>query len=73
MVSAPSLLEIWDEDDDRAQECDVCGEGPDLCECHEGESCGRWDQSAPGGMWPVHMCRLAGTEQCDFDCPYRND
>ena len=32
--------------------------------------CGRYDQSAPGGMWPAGMCRLAGTEECDFECPY---
>lgn len=35
-----------------------------------GEDCGRWDQSAKGGMWPVGMCRLAGTEFCDWECPY---
>jgi hypothetical protein len=33
-----------------------------------GEECGRWDQNAKGGMSPY--CRLAGTEFCDFDCPY---
>lgn len=33
-----------------------------------GEDCGRWDQNAPGGM--NKQCRLAGTEFCDFDCPY---
>lgn len=31
------------------------------------EECGRWDQSAPGGLSPY--CRLAGTEWCDWDCP----
>lgn len=35
-----------------------------------GDDCGRWDQNAPGGM--SKQCRLAGTEFCDFECPYRN-
>ena len=33
------------------------------------DACGRWDQSAPGGLSPY--CRLAGTEHCDFECPLR--
>jgi hypothetical protein len=33
------------------------------------ESCGRWDQRAKGGLLPLYYCRLAGTEQCDFECP----
>lgn len=33
-----------------------------------GEECGRWDQNAKGGMSPY--CRLAGTEFCDWECPY---
>jgi len=33
-----------------------------------GQDCGRWDQNAKGGM--SHQCRLAGTEFCDWDCPY---
>lgn len=33
-----------------------------------GEDCGRWDQNAKGGM--SHQCRLAGTEFCDWECPY---
>jgi hypothetical protein len=32
--------------------------------------CGRWDQNAQGGMHPVGLCRLAGTEWCDWECPY---
>lgn len=35
-----------------------------------GEECGRWDQNAKGGMNPVGLCRLAGTEWCDWECPY---
>lgn len=57
------------EDDDEA--CPFC-ESPS-CDggCEDGFPCGRFDQSAPGGMWPVGMCRLAGTEECDFECPHR--
>lgn len=35
-----------------------------------GEECGRWDQNAKGGMHPVGLCRLAGTEWCDWECPH---
>ena len=47
-------------------------------ECYEreedeydpGEDCGRWDQNAKGGMLPYYWCRLAGTEFCDWECPF---
>lgn len=32
--------------------------------------CGRWDQNAKGGMLPFGLCRLAGTEWCDWECPH---
>ncbi len=32
--------------------------------------CGRWDQNAKGGMLPYYNCRLAGTEFCDWECPF---
>lgn len=32
-----------------------------------GEECGRWINSRLTGS-----CTLAGTEQCDFECPYRS-
>lgn len=35
-----------------------------------GEDCGRWDQNAKGGMLPYYWCRLAGTEFCDWECPF---
>lgn len=33
-----------------------------------GEECGRWDN---GKLRAVYWCSQAGTEFCDFDCPYR--
>lgn len=33
-----------------------------------GDECGRWDN---GRL--VRHCALAGTEFCDFDCPYGSD
>jgi hypothetical protein len=35
-----------------------------------GEECGRWDQNAKGGMLPLGLCSLAGTEWCDWECPH---
>lgn len=32
-----------------------------------GEECGRW-----GNGRLRRQCRLAGTEFCDFECPYRD-
>lgn len=32
-----------------------------------GEECGRWDN---GRL--THSCSKAGSEECDFECPYRN-
>lgn len=34
-----------------------------------GEGCGRW---VNGRLGKVYDCRLAGTEFCDFECPYRD-
>lgn len=71
-MNDPSFVDDDYEDDDLS--CPDCG-GSDHedCECSLSAECGRWDQGAPGGMWPVGMCRLAGTEQCDFECPHRNE
>ena len=41
---------------------DVWGDGP------QPEDDGIEDCGAPGGRW--HDCTLAGTEFCDFDCPF---
>lgn len=34
-----------------------------------GEECGRWRN---GKLVSVYHCLQAGTEFCDFDCPYRD-
>jgi hypothetical protein len=34
-----------------------------------GEECGRWRN---GKLVAVYWCSQAGTEFCDFDCPYRD-
>jgi len=58
-------------------ECPDCG-SPTLCSCHEidseredeldlgftSEDCGRW---VNGKLSP--QCSLAGTEDCDWECP----
>lgn len=43
---------------------------PDDDDCWEddydpGDECGRWDNGRLG-----KLCRLAGTEFCDWECPY---
>lgn len=47
--------------------CFDCGQTPHLCECHEGDDCGRWRN---GSL--TSSCAKAGSEECDFECPYRN-
>lgn len=47
--------------------CPDCDQAFEMCECHEGEECGRWDN----GRLTRH-CSKAGSEECDFECPYRN-
>ena len=32
-----------------------------------GDACGRWDNGRLG-----RHCTMAGTEFCDWECPYRN-
>lgn len=54
-----------DEDDDGV--CPDCDEIHDMCECHVGEDCGRWSN---GRL--TKYCAKAGSEECDFECPYRN-
>jgi hypothetical protein len=34
-----------------------------------GEDCGRWRNGALG---PYYWCLSAGTEFCDFECPYNS-
>ncbi|MEY5098592.1 MAG: hypothetical protein RJA36_1311 [Pseudomonadota bacterium] len=45
--------------------CWECGELHDMCECRVGEECGRWRN----GRLDKH-CSKAGSEECDFECPY---
>lgn len=46
--------------------CFNCGHIHDICECHVGEGCGRW---RTGSL--TSSCSKAGSEECDFECPYR--
>lgn len=45
--------------------CWECGQIHDVCECHIGEECGRWRNGVLSGS-----CTKAGSEECDFECPY---
>lgn len=47
--------------------CPNCDEIWDMCECRVGEECGRWIN---GRL--TKSCSKAGSEECDFECPYRN-
>jgi hypothetical protein len=51
-----------------AHEDDFCpddDDDDDEDDYHPGEECGRWDN---GRLGP--LCSLAGTEWCDWECPY---
>lgn len=58
---------LTDEDHDDADEfvCFDCGLTHDMCECHVGEECGRWRNGVLS-----KSCSKAGSEECDFECPY---
>lgn len=43
------------------------GFDPEWDEDELGDACGRWDN---GRL--TRFCSMAGTEFCDFDCPYRD-
>lgn len=47
--------------------CPDCNEPWDCCECRAGEECGRWINGRLSSS-----CSKAGSEECDFECPYRN-
>lgn len=51
--------------DDDGSLCEFCGEVFEVCECRIGEECGRWNN---GRLMPY--CAKAGSEECDFECPY---
>jgi len=52
-----------EEDDDL---CPDCGLNPYDCECHIGDECGRWNN---GKLMPY--CAKAGSEECEWECPFR--
>lgn len=56
-----------DEVDDDDGLCPDCDQVWEQCECSAGEECGRW----VNGRLTQH-CTKAGSEDCDFECPYRN-
>jgi hypothetical protein len=60
----PFELDEYDDFDDY-DVCNLCGKPGELCNCHEGEECGRWRN----GRLDKH-CTKAGSEECDFECPY---
>lgn len=51
-------------------ECPAWNEDEADDDYDEGMDCGRWDQNAKNGMLPRGLCRLAGTEWCDWECPH---
>ena len=61
---ALAMLECDSDTDDGL--CFDCGQIHDVCECHVGEECGRWRNGAL-----TSHCLKAGSEECDFECPYR--
>ena len=59
--------------------CEECGELYCECECSLYTECGEdyWDRRCgPGDCGRLqngvltHLCTKAGTEECDFECPY---
>ena len=54
-------------DRDEDAHCFDCGQLHDMCECHVGADCGRWRNGSLS-----RSCSKAGSEECDFECPYRN-
>ena len=59
--------DIDEQTDDGDELCPSCDQTWDQCECRAGEECGRWDN---GRL--TQRCSKAGSEECDFECPYRN-
>lgn len=51
------MSDEWDDEGDFAEDMDD----------DAGEECGRWINGKLG-----KSCTMAGTEFCDWDCPYRN-
>ena len=66
----PELIDADEWDDDGVgglDTCPECGENSYFCRCHDGDECGRWDN---GRL--TSRCAKAGSEECDFECPYRD-
>ncbi len=61
-MSQPMGDDQFDDDD----YCHDCDQSWDECECYVGEDCGRWDN---GKL--TKSCSKAGSEECDWECPYR--
>ena len=56
----------WEAHDDQDEaHCLDCGLLHDECECHVGAECGRWRNGRLSDS-----CTKAGSEECDFECPY---
>lgn len=56
----------WEDHDDQDEaHCLDCGLLHDECECHVGAECGRWRNGVLSSS-----CSKAGSEECDFECPY---
>ena len=62
----------FDHEDDYWQD-DYEDDHPVDCDC---EDCTYEYYASECGLLPDHLgggCQLAGTEHCDFDCPFRDD
>lgn len=59
------IIDDWDDD---TEPCPYCGNPLCMDDCPEsrGAECGRWNN---GRL--TSSCRKAGSEECDFECPYR--
>ena len=55
--------EDWPDEDEGL--CLDCDQPHDMCECHIGAECGRWRNGVLSDS-----CSKAGSEECDFECPY---
>lgn len=62
------MADVFDDDFEDPDDgvCEECGLIFDECECHIGDECGRWRN---GDL--SESCSKAGSEECDFECPYR--
>ena len=56
----------YDDFDQRDYLCPDCAQPDCICECHVGDECGRWRNGRLSSS-----CLKAGSEECDFECPYR--